>query len=83
MSQAVVDPTIRELCCECSACPSKCTCFSFRAPEGEIDLLAAGTDLGFTCPRGHPITWDQVRCTVEVDTWGYTIDRNHPLWRTN
>lgn len=76
-----MDTTIRELCCECAACPPACTCFTVRAAEEEVTALKAGTDLGFTCPRGHPIHWEQVRCTLQVDTWGYTIDRNHPLWR--
>jgi hypothetical protein len=76
------DPSVRELHCECHWCPSGCTCFNFRVPTEVIEQLRAEPDrVFFNCPRGHGITWDQVRGTSKVDDSGYTIDRSHPLWR--
>lgn len=76
------DLTVRELHCECHLCPTGCTCFNFRVPTTVIDQLRSEPDLVFFhCPRGHDITWVQVRGTSAVDDAGYTIDRSHPLWR--
>ena len=76
------DLSVRELHCECHWCPPGCTCFNFRVPTEVIEQLRAEPDrVFFNCPRGHGITWDQVRGTSKVDDSGYTIDRSHPLWR--
>ncbi len=77
------DPDIRELHCECHLCPSGCTCFNFRVPTDVIEQLSIEPDrVFFHCPRGHEITYVQVRSTSGVDNAGYTIDPSHPLWRT-
>jgi len=76
-----VDETIVELLCECSNCPEGCACFSFRVTTEELEELKTDDDSGkYTCNRGHLITWNNVAATAKVDTAGYTIDRNHPLW---
>lgn len=76
------DPNIRELDCECPLCPSGCTTFTFRVPTAEQDLMYLEPEEHvYSCPRGHRITWEQVRGTCAVDDGGYTIDRSHPLWR--
>lgn len=74
------DLTVRELHCECHSCPSGCTCLNFRVPTDVVEKLRVEPDrVFFRCPRGHEITWAQVRGTSGVDNAGYTIDR--PLWR--
>lgn len=76
------DPDIRELHCECHLCPSGCTRFDFRVPTKVVDEFSTEPDrVLFHCPRGHDITLVQIRSTSSVDNAGYTIDRNHPLWR--
>ncbi len=77
-----VDPSVRALFVECGACPSGCTCFEMRVTVEEQEQMQAATaETRITCPRGHEVTWAQVRGTAAVDDWGYTIDRNHPLGR--
>jgi Zn finger protein HypA/HybF involved in hydrogenase expression len=77
-----IDIDIIELNCECSQCPSGCTCFDFRVPAEDLPQLESEPERVFyQCPRGHGITWAQVRGTSRVDDAGYPIDRNHPLWR--
>ena len=77
------DLSVLELHCECHLCPSGCTCFDFRILAEDLPpLLAEPEQVFYHCPRGHGITWVQVRGTSQVDDAGYTIDRNHPLWRT-
>jgi hypothetical protein len=75
-----IDENLRELLCECPKCPSGCTCFSFRVPASEADLMFLDPENHtFVCPRGHTVTWEEVRGTLPVDTAGYSVDRNHPL----
>jgi hypothetical protein len=79
-TRAQVDPDVRALFFECGTCPSGCTCFEVRVTtEEQEQLKALTTSLHLTCPRGHPVTWANVRGTAAVDDAGYTIDRNHPL----
>ena len=78
------DLTVRELHCECHSCPSGCTCFNFRVPTDVVEKLRVEPDrVFFRCPRGHEVTWAQVRGTSGVDNAGHTIDRGHPLWRVD
>lgn len=80
MQPTTIDANIRELLCECPKCPSGCTCFSFRVQAGDVDIMCVDPESHtFVCPRGHRITWKEVRGTLPVDTAGYSVDRNHPL----
>ena len=79
---ARVNPDLRTLFVECSACPPGCTCFEMRVTVEEQERMQAATlETRITCPRGHEVTWANVGGTAQVDDGGYTIDRNHPRWR--
>ena len=67
-----IDPKIIELDFECLHC-GKLGLFSMR---GEIGCFESES---IRCPRGHKNP--HFRGFSRVDTAGYIIDRQHPLWR--
>ena len=75
-----VDEDVFDLDFECPECPPTLGIFSVRLSKGEKARLSP-TYMPFHCPRAHRQTWTSYRGFFQVDSRGYTIDRNHPLWR--
>lgn len=74
-----VDPELYDLYFECPYCPSCLGVFQCRVNALERSLLTE-TFVVYQCARGHQQTWMSFRGSARVDTHGYTIDRQHPLW---
>ena len=66
---------------DCVECPPCLGHFAMRVTHSELDELAKTRQIPYKCPRGHEQTWTSFRGSCNVDSAGYTIDRNHPLWR--
>lgn len=78
MKPREVDPSVRDLDCECPSCPSEMTVFSFRTSPDMLEAMCSSPDTAFfVCPRGHEIKWLHVRSTFAVDTAGYIILPDH------
>lgn len=75
-----VDLNVMELLCECTQCPMEIGCFSFRVYSNEFKKENISS---YICPRGHKLNDISFVASLKIDTHGYTIDRNHPLWITN
>lgn len=77
------DPNTYELYFECPDCELGYGDFSMRITLKEHTELNPNCEITFKCPRkGHSQNWNSLRGSCRVDSHGYTIDRNHPLWRT-
>lgn len=75
-----VDSGIFDFHFECAECPPTLGIFFARASKQELDAFASTHQTTLRCPRGHQQTWTNYRGFLHVDSWGYAVDRHHPLW---